>query len=57
MRALTHSLRIPYRNKICEGRNEVLAREGIDTHASRKPSSKFALCRNEVLAREGIDTE
>ena len=36
--------------------NEVLAREGIDTH--RRPFRHCCLCtcNNEVLAREGIDT-
>ena len=37
-------------------RNEVLAREGIDTPDICRKSSHALNRRNEVLAREGIDT-
>ena len=37
-------------------RNEVLAREGIDTLTEKSSIVNSVSCRNEVLAREGIDT-
>ena len=37
-------------------RNEVLAREGIDTDTVVNGDDVDFPCRNEVLAREGIDT-
>ena len=37
-------------------RNEVLAREGIDTDQRALLYLNGFRCRNEVLAREGIDT-
>ena len=36
-------------------RNEVLAREGIDTYSNISTQVQIKFCRNEVLAREGID--
>ena len=38
------------------GRNELQAREGIDTILAESHEGKHALCRNELQAREGIDT-
>ncbi len=38
-------------------RNEVTAREGIDTHTWRQALIKPPPRRNEVTAREGIDTQ
>ena len=36
-------------------RNEVLAREGIDTYSNISTQVQIKFCRNEVLAREGLD--
>ena len=57
MRALTHEFSYHFCKKIhmCR-RNEVLAREGIDTMLGLSRQIIFPLGRNEVLAREGIDT-
>ncbi|SCJ79653.1 Uncharacterised protein [uncultured Lachnospira sp.] len=56
MRALTQISRdsIVFTKKT--RRNEVTAREGIDTY-SPSPFRERLPCRNEVTAREGIDTE
>ena len=54
MRALTQ-IRKPYGSSLPFCRNEVLAREGIDT-TTLNSNPHLVLCRNEVLAREGIDT-
>ena len=37
-------------------RNEVTAREGIDTEYGSHPLKSWTSSRNEVTAREGIDT-
>ena len=55
MRALTHVFRSS-RDIGVNCRNEVLAREGIDTHTIPGVPRICHLRRNEVLAREGIDT-
>ena len=56
MRALTPKDEINNIVRIGVGRNEVTAREGIDT-AMQLLLQSVALCsRNEVTAREGIDT-
>ena len=57
MRALTPNLTIPVEWTLMERRNEVLAREGIDTLQNTSGCSLSILSRNEVLAREGIDTK
>ena len=56
MRALTHLYFTD--DMLCRrfSRNEVLAREGIDTFVRPAAASFCTSCRNEVLAREGIDT-
>ena len=56
MRALTPSARRATRNALALRRNEVLAREGIDTRPHRESWAVSRHRRNEVLAREGIDT-
>ena len=55
MRALTHGLKDVHVYQPSQSRNEVLAREGIDT-TTLNSNPHLVLCRNEVLAREGIDT-
>ncbi len=55
MRALTRPSS-KLNQQAIQRRNEVLAREGIDTGYSRIHSSKHQNGRNEVLARDGIDT-
>ena len=39
-----------------KSRNEVSAREGIDTKILKTHNVRLDTCRNEVSAREGIDT-
>ena len=57
MRALTPAT-CARRNALdTSSRNEVLAREGIDTVAPNNTSYSVLCSRNEVLAREGIDTK
>ena len=55
MRALTRGILLYHRRDLSFSRNEVLAREGIDT-TTLNSNPHLVLCRNEVLAREGIDT-
>ena len=56
-RALTHCITHRCENSCDNGRNEVSAREGIDTHSFRMLHLWHIYpCRNEVSAREGIDT-
>ena len=43
-------------NRAWHSRNEVTAREGIDTPPFFSFRFQSAKCRNEVTAREGIDT-
>ena len=56
MRALTQSYSIHSVAATIIGRNEVTAREGIDTSTDATNFNSSTSSRNEVLAREGIDT-
>ena len=56
MRALTQDTNLYPSDSAIHGRNEVLAREGIDTFPHALPFHTLLTRRNEVLAREGIDT-
>ena len=57
MRALTLLFPLIFFSSLHTSRNEVLAREGIDTFRVTVPQKIVTSCRNEVLAREGIDTD
>ena len=52
---MTHSIQSIF-ILLKQRRNEVLAREGIDTDLLRMLEEGLRRGRNEVLAREGIDT-
>ena len=56
-RALTRSCSRIVFYGLCLRRNELQAREGIDTILAESHEGKHALCRNELQAREGIDTK
>ena len=56
VRALTHTQKFFKSHVAVRGRNEVEAREGIDTIRLPHSLLRECFCRNEVEAREGIDT-
>ena len=56
MRALTHHSNDLTYMRHRHRSNEVLAREGIDTHSTGTTQASSIYGSNEVLAREGIDT-
>ena len=55
-RALTQDISPPFRASASTRRNELQAREGIDTLKPSWGLEISILCRNELQAREGIDT-